>query len=133
MGMATILVMWTGPFEQTSVPQSYGVSIWNLSSIGPVISEEKMFEKMKMLTNDGRQSHWHTNSSPRSLRLRWAKKVHKFLITHSFQRPFYKKLVTGPGFDFVMSLLQSIENRCSNMHMCLIWLFMLSKNKYDDF
>ena len=24
-------------------------------------------------TDDGRQSHWYTNSSPRSLRLRWAK------------------------------------------------------------
>ena len=29
---------------------------------------------LKMLT-DGRQSHWYTNSSPQSLRLRWAKKV----------------------------------------------------------
>ena len=25
-------------------------------------------------TDDGRRSHWYTNSSPRSLRLRWAKK-----------------------------------------------------------
>ena len=28
-------------------------------------------------TDDGRRSHWYTNSSPRSLRLRWAKKAWK--------------------------------------------------------
>ena len=49
----------------TLVPRLYGVSIRNLSSIGPVVSEEKMFENV-----DGRRSHWYTNSSPRSLRLR---------------------------------------------------------------
>ena len=36
MGMATILVMWPGPFEQTFVPPSHEDSIWNLVSIGPV-------------------------------------------------------------------------------------------------
>ena len=43
MGMAAILVMWPEPFEQIFVPPSYGGSIWNLASIGPVASEEKMF------------------------------------------------------------------------------------------
>ena len=43
MGMAAILVMWPGPFEQTFVPPSHGGSIWNLASIGPVASEEKLF------------------------------------------------------------------------------------------
>ena len=42
-------------------------AIWNLSLIGPVVSEEKMFENV-----DGRQSDWYTISSPMSLRLRWA-------------------------------------------------------------
>ena len=32
-----------------------------------------MFENVDGWTDDGRQSHWYTNSSPRSLRLRWAK------------------------------------------------------------
>ena len=41
MGMAAILVMWPGPFEQTFVPPSYWSSIWNLTFIGPVVSEEK--------------------------------------------------------------------------------------------
>ena len=84
MGMAAILVMWPGTFQQTFVPPSYEVSIWNLSLIGPVVSEEKMFENVDGptddgrtddgRTDDGRRSHWYTNSSPRSLRLRWAKK-----------------------------------------------------------
>ena len=46
MGVAAILVKWPGPFEQTFVPASLGVSIWNLSSIGPVVSEKKMFENV---------------------------------------------------------------------------------------
>ena len=45
MGMAAILLMWPGSFEQTFVLASYGVFIWNLSLIGLVISEE-MFEKV---------------------------------------------------------------------------------------
>ena len=44
MGMAAILVMWLRSFEQTFVPPSQGGSTWNLTSIGPVVSEEKMFE-----------------------------------------------------------------------------------------
>ena len=31
-------------------------------------------------TDDGRRSHWYTNSSPRSLRLRWAKNIFKLCI-----------------------------------------------------
>ena len=69
MVVAAILVMWPRPFEQTFVPTSYGVSIWNLSLIGPVVSEEKMFENV-----DGRRSDWYTINSPMSLRLRWANK-----------------------------------------------------------
>ena len=42
MGMAANLVMWPEPFEQTFVPPSHGGSIWNLASIGPVASDEKM-------------------------------------------------------------------------------------------
>ena len=46
MSFAAILVMWPGPFEQTFVSASYGVYIWNLSLIGPVVSEVKMFENV---------------------------------------------------------------------------------------
>ena len=35
-----ILVMWPGLFEQTS-------SIWNSTSIGPVVSSKKMFKKCR--------------------------------------------------------------------------------------
>ena len=50
MGMAVILVMWPGPFEQTFVLPSQGGSIWNLASIGSVVSEEKMFENVDIHT-----------------------------------------------------------------------------------
>ena len=50
MGMAAILVMWPGPFEQTFVHPSQGGSIWNLASIGPVVSDEKMFENVDTYT-----------------------------------------------------------------------------------
>ena len=43
MGMAAILVMWPVQVEHTFVPPSHGGSIWNLTLIGPVVSEEKMF------------------------------------------------------------------------------------------
>ena len=45
MGMAAILVIWPEPFEQTFIPPSNGDSIWNLASIGTVVSEEKMFKE----------------------------------------------------------------------------------------
>ena len=53
MGMAAILVMWPGPFEQPFVPPSHGDSVWNLASIGPVVSEEKMFKECGRI-DDGR-------------------------------------------------------------------------------
>ena len=55
MGMAVILVMWPGPFEKTFIPPSHGDSIWNLVSIGPVVSEQKMFKECGRRT-DGRRT-----------------------------------------------------------------------------
>ena len=52
MGMAAILVMWPGLFEQIFVPPSHGDSIWNLASIGPVVSEDKMFKERGWWTDD---------------------------------------------------------------------------------
>ena len=52
MGKASILVMWSGPFEQTFVPSSQRGSTWNLNLIGPVVSEEKMFENVDGQTTD---------------------------------------------------------------------------------
>ena len=45
MGIAAILVLWTGPFEQTFVPPSHRIFIWNMTLIGPVVSEEKMLKE----------------------------------------------------------------------------------------
>ena len=44
MGMGAILVMWPEPFEQFFVPPTPGGYIWNLVTIGPVVTEEKSFE-----------------------------------------------------------------------------------------
>ena len=46
MGMPTILVIWPKPFEQSFVPLYQGGSIWNLASVGPWVSEEKVFENV---------------------------------------------------------------------------------------
>ena len=51
--MVAILVMWPGQFEQTFVAPFHGDSIWNLASIGPVVSEEKMFKECGRQTMDG--------------------------------------------------------------------------------
>ena len=61
MGMSAILVMWPGRFEQLFVPPTPGGYIWNLVTIGPVVSEEKSFEIV-----DGRRTTEppHPISSP---------------------------------------------------------------------
>ena len=58
MGMAAILVMWPGRFEQLFVPPTPGGYIWNLVTIGPVVSEEKSFEIVdgrRTTDDDGRR------------------------------------------------------------------------------
>ena len=45
MGVAAILIMWPGLFEQTFVPPSHGGSIWTLTLIGPTVFEEKILKQ----------------------------------------------------------------------------------------
>ena len=52
MGMAAILVMWPGQFEQTFLTPPHGGSIWNLTLIGPVISEEMFKECGRRTTGE---------------------------------------------------------------------------------
>ena len=63
--MAAILAMWRGSFEQTFVPPSQGGSMWNLTLIGPVVSEEKMFQECG--DNDGQQTPAYSTSLPMGL------------------------------------------------------------------
>ena len=59
MGKVAILVRWPGPFEQTFIPPHPPVPggfTWNLASIGPVVSEEKLFENV-----DNTHTYIHTN------------------------------------------------------------------------
>ena len=71
MGIAAILVMWPGPFDQTFVPPSHGGSIWNLTLIGKAVSEDKMFKecgrRRKTDDDDGRRRT--TTDGQRSLPL----------------------------------------------------------------
>ena len=60
MGMAAILVMWPGPFEQTFIPLSHRSSLWNLTLIGPVNSEEKMFKECGRRTTEAYLSYKFT-------------------------------------------------------------------------
>ena len=72
MGVAAMLVMWPGRFEQLFVPPSSGGHIWNLVTIGPAVSEEKSFEIVDGRTtddddDDGRRrttEPYHPISSP---------------------------------------------------------------------
>ena len=76
MGMAAILIMWPGLFEQTFVPPSHRSSMWNLTLIGQAVSEEMFKECRRRRTttyDDGRRRPTYHISSPVSLWLRWAK------------------------------------------------------------
>ena len=102
MGMAASLVMWPGPFEQSFVPPSHRSSIWSLTLIGPVVSEEKMFKKCgrrRTTTYDGRLRPTYPISSPLS---RWAKNkpmkiVYNFIVynikTMNWKSPQYEDVL----------------------------------------
>ena len=77
MGMPAILVMWPVPVDQTFVPLSHGGSIWNLTLIGSVVSEEKIIENVDIHTHIRTTEAYLSYkliSSPLTLRLRWANK-----------------------------------------------------------
>ena len=64
MGMAAILVMWPAPFEQLFVPPTPGGYIWNLVTIGPVVSEEKSFEIVDRRRGPTEPSHPISSPEP---------------------------------------------------------------------
>ena len=74
MGMEAIWVMWPGPFEETFVSPSQGGFIWNLASIGSVVSSE-MFENIDIHTTHIRTTeaylYYKLTNEPK--RFRWAK------------------------------------------------------------
>ena len=96
MGMAAILVMWPEQFEQLFVPPIPGGYIWNLVTIGPVVSEEKSFEivdgRRRTTDDDGRRTTTDDGAClyyklPRSLRLRWAKKYQEIWLLSGSDTP----------------------------------------------
>ena len=66
MDVVAILVMWPGLCGHFLFPH-----IWNLSLIGLVVSEEKLFENVDGRTDAGVTGKWYTINSPMSLWLRW--------------------------------------------------------------
>ena len=93
MGMAAMLVMWPRSFEQLFFPKGPGGCIWNLVAIGPVVSEEKLFEIVDGRRTDGRRTDGRRTTDngaclyyklPLSLRLRWAKKLDLLWLPLSF-------------------------------------------------
>ena len=67
--MVASLVMWPGPFEQTFIPPSHRSSIGNLTLIGPVVSEEKMFKRVWTTYDGWRRPTYHISSSNEPLAL----------------------------------------------------------------
>ena len=58
MGMAAILIMWPGLFEQAFVSPSQRGSSWNFTSNGLVVIEEKKFKILNLRDLD--QGQWMT-------------------------------------------------------------------------
>ena len=75
IGMAAILVKWPWPFEQFCVPLTPGGYIWNLVTIGPVVSEDELFEIVDWHRRRTDNRAFPSYNLPRSLPLRWAKNV----------------------------------------------------------
>ena len=72
MGMAAILVMWQEPFEQIVVLLSHRSSMWNLTLIGPAVSDEKMFKEFgrrRTTTDDDRRTETYLSYKLTSDRL----------------------------------------------------------------
>ena len=60
MGMAAIMVMRPAPFNKFLLPHPKEAPLWNLASIGPVVSEEKMFGNVHIHTHTYIHTHIHT-------------------------------------------------------------------------
>ena len=87
---------WHG--SMTFVPPSQGGPIWNLASISPVVSEEKMFENVDIRHTYGRQRPTYPISSTLSLRQNILFQMHLlkvlclyFQISHVMTKPVFAK------------------------------------------
>ena len=118
MGMAAILVMWPGPFEQTFVPPSQGGSIWILASIGPVVSE-KMFENVDIHT------HIRTTEAYLYYKLTNEPKGSGELIKHGIVRVSNPKMILFWESDILNISPQRLTLKYVNC--CCLWTNHLRK------
>ena len=64
----------------------------------------------QLTTDDGRRSHWYTNSSPRSLRLRWA---NNSTVQSS---PYYKHPILRYQHCTIFTILQASDPKISALY-----------------
>ena len=76
LGMTGVLVIWPGSFEHTFVTPSQVCSMWDLTLIGPIVSEEKMFEECGRRTTEACISYKLTDEPS----VGWANKMSQDLV-----------------------------------------------------
>ena len=138
MGMAAIIVMWPGPFEQFFVPPTHWGYIWNLVTIGPTVSEEKSFETsswadiifvikvqvtLKWNITSGLNSNWskilYLSWIPASLKKLWSK------LKAGQHFPHYNsmgKTFVAQGLVTLQKIIRPDTNSNWYEILCLSWL-----------
>ena len=109
MGMAAIFVKWPGPHEQTINPPSHGRSTWNPTSIGPVVSEEKMFENDSLQTTRTKASHTFGSGELKTT-LKIGEKLLMILLFWVLYNIVMLKLLKGQILKIVFELDQNFLN-----------------------
>ena len=88
MGVGAILVKWPRFGKQTFVPLTHWGSMWNLASIGPVVSEEKTFEAFSLHEFMKTIDPWdRAILDPRAITWKISTEVYKMKPHTKYQKP----------------------------------------------
>ena len=120
--------MWPGPFEQTFVPPSHRSSIWNLTLIGPLVSEEKMFKECERQMTTDNESLPILWAHQMSLRLRWAENEVRILNRKPHKR--YDLNVQMQPIMKIPRLNMLYEVIVKKFHLMCMQHFPSSKNAF---
>ena len=88
MSMAAILGMWPAPFNKFLLPHPKEAPLWNLASIGPVVSEE-MFENVDIHTYIHAYIHTHIHTRIHTY-------THIYIHTYINEASLYYQLTSEP-------------------------------------